>query len=73
MPLEEISSRFKTYQMDGETKMKSDKIRDDIANIADTIDIYCIESREKSIALTKLEECLMWVNKCLSKNDQFDI
>lgn len=69
MPLEEIVSRFKSYPMDDETKMKSDKIRDDIANAADTIDIYCIESREKSIALTKLEECLMWVNKCLSRHN----
>lgn len=68
MPLEEISSRFKTYSIDDETKMKSDKIRDDIVNTADAIDIYCTESREKSIALTKLEECLMWVNKCLSRN-----
>lgn len=69
MSLEEITSRFKTYPMDDETKMKSDKIRDDIANAADAIDIYCTESREKSIALTKLEECLMWVNKCLSRNN----
>lgn len=69
MPLEEISSRFKAYPVDDETKMKMDKIRDDVMNIADTIDIYCVESREKSIALTKLEECLMWVNKCLSRNN----
>lgn len=32
------------------------------------IDIYCIESREKSLALTKLEECVMWINACLEKN-----
>ena len=73
MPLEEISSRFKSYPMDDETKMKSDKIRDDITNAADSIDIYCQESREKSIALRKLEECFMWVNKCLSKNNEIDI
>lgn len=69
MPLEEISSRFKSYPMDDETKMKSNKIRDEITNVADTIDIYCAESREKSIALRKLEECLMWANKCLSRNN----
>jgi len=69
MPLEEISSRFKSYPMDDKTKMKSDKIRKDIIDLADTIDIYCNESREKSIALTKLEECLMWVNKSLSRNN----
>ena len=25
-------------------------------------------SREKSLALTKLEECVMWANKCASRN-----
>ena len=25
-------------------------------------------SREKSIALTKLEECVMWANKCAAHN-----
>ena len=69
MPLEEISSRFKSYPMDDKTKMKSDKIRNNILDLADIIDIYCNESREKSIALTKLEECLMWVNKSLSRNN----
>ncbi len=69
MSLNEISSRFKTYPMDDKAKRKSDKIRGDVADLADTIDMYCTESREKSIALTKLEECLMWVNKCLSRNN----
>jgi len=59
--------------MSDETKMKSDKIRDDLTNAADAIDIYCTESREKSIALTKLEECFMWVNKCLTRDNWIDI
>lgn len=25
-------------------------------------------SREKSLALTKLEECVMWANKCVARN-----
>lgn len=25
-------------------------------------------SREKSLALTKLEECVMWANKCATRN-----
>lgn len=69
MSLNEVSSRFKTYPMDDKAKRKSDKIRGDVTDLADTIGMYCTESREKSIALTKLEECLMWVNKCLSRNN----
>lgn len=25
-------------------------------------------SREKSLAITKLEECVMWANKCAARN-----
>lgn len=68
MPLEEISYRFKVHPMNDETETKSDKIRDAIINVADIIDIYCADSREKSIALTKLEECLFWCNASLARN-----
>ena len=68
MPLEEISYRFKDRSMNDETKTKSDKIRDAIINVADIIDIYCSDSREKSLALTKLEECLFWCNADLARN-----
>lgn len=66
MALQEIAERFKFHAMSDEAKMHSDKIQEDIINVADVIDIYCSEGREKSLALTKLEECLMWVNKSLS-------
>ena len=26
-------------------------------------------SREKSLAITKLEECVMWANKCAARNN----
>ena len=68
MALEEISYRFKAHQMSDETKTKSDKIRDVVINVADIIDIYCSDSREKSLALTKLEECLFWCNADLARN-----
>lgn len=68
MPLEEISYRFKDRSMNDEAKTKSDKIRDGIINVADIIDIYCSDSREKSLALTKLEECLFWCNADLARN-----
>ena len=66
MGLTEVVDRFKVHPMDEDRKMHSDKIREEIMNIADVIDIYCPDGREKSLALTKLEECLMWVNKSLS-------
>ena len=68
MALREIAARFAHHEMTDEEKTHSNKIREDAMNLADIIDIYCPESREKSLALTKLEECIMWVNKSISHN-----
>lgn len=27
------------------------------------------DSREKSLSITKLEECMMWANACVARND----
>ena len=68
MAVEDLAYRFKHHEMSGEAAQKSRKLRDDIFGIADTIDIYCSDSREKSLALTKLEECLFWCNADLARN-----
>ena len=34
--------------------------------LEDSIDKNCYSNREKSLAMTKLEECVMWVNKSIS-------
>ncbi|WP_417754191.1 hypothetical protein [Slackia isoflavoniconvertens] len=34
-----------------------------------TIQANCPESREKSLALTKLEECIMWANAAIDRNE----
>lgn len=38
--------------------------------LEESIDKNCKNNREKSLAMTKLEECVMWVNKSIShEND----
>ena len=38
--------------------------------LEEIIDVNCCSNREKSLAMTKLEECVMWVNKSIShEND----
>lgn len=68
MALEELSKRFKNHQMSDDALQKSNKLRENILNVADIIDIYCSDSREKSLAFTKLEECLFWCNADLARN-----
>ena len=37
--------------------------------LAVLIDTHCPDSREKSTAMTKLEECIMWANAAIARND----
>lgn len=37
--------------------------------LAYLIDELCINSREKSLANTKLEECVMWANKAIENQE----
>jgi hypothetical protein len=37
--------------------------------MADRIDRLCPHSREKSIAITKLEEAVMWANASIARNE----
>ena len=37
--------------------------------LADTINRFCPESREKSLAMTKLEEAVMWANASIARNE----
>jgi hypothetical protein len=38
-------------------------------NLANEIHVRCPDSREKSLALTKLEEVIMWANAAIARNE----
>lgn len=44
-------------------------IRDFAKGLALLIDSTCPDSREKSLALTKLEESVMWANAAIARNE----
>ena len=64
----ELVCRFKRLNMSPDHDKKSEKIHELAFDLASHIDEYCYDSREKSLALTKLEECLFWVDADLSRN-----
>lgn len=39
-------------------------------NTADHINQYMFESREKSLAITKLEEAMFWANAAIARQDR---
>lgn len=44
-------------------------LRDKAKELAYLIDALCPESREKSLALTQLEDCSMWANASIARNE----
>lgn len=44
-------------------------IRDTAKGLAMLINDNCPDSREKSLAMTKLEECVMWANASIARNE----
>ncbi len=68
MAVEDVASRFKFIEMTDEQKQASKKIQEEVLSLADITDIYCPDSREKSLALTKLQEFMFWANACIAKN-----
>ncbi|WP_418252070.1 DUF7681 family protein [Gordonibacter urolithinfaciens] len=47
---------------------KYEAIRGKAKELAYLIDELCPDGREKSLAMTKLEECSMWANASIARN-----
>lgn len=47
---------------------KHQRIRAKAKELAYLIDEECPDSREKSLAMTKLEECAMWANASVARS-----
>lgn len=66
---ERIETNF-TYHppKDGQPE-KYQRIRDKAKDLAYLIDQLCPPSREQSLAMTKLEEAVMWANAGIARSD----
>ena len=45
------------------------KIRSKAKELAELLEAECPDSREKSLAFTKLEEAIMWANASIARNE----
>ena len=66
----DINNRFSYHAPDEDAITAHEHIRFDAKIYADTINRYCPDGREKSIALTKLEEAVMWANASIARVDE---
>ncbi|MEM8610255.1 MAG: hypothetical protein AAGF92_24410 [Myxococcota bacterium] len=71
MSLEQQIDTAFTYQrpsQDGVNRITY--LRGKLKDVAETIERLCPASRERSIALTKLEEVMMWANAAIVREDK---
>ena len=66
------SETFKHHELNEEQVYASGSIRYAAEDLEAVIVLRCVPSREKSLALTKLEECVMWANKAMAIHGMLD-
>lgn len=67
--MSDIKNNF-TYHQPKENQIERyAEIRARAMLFAEMIERECPESRERSLAMTKLEECVMWANASIARNE----
>lgn len=65
-----MNNRAKFLETSKEQQDRIDLIRSSFSNMYDVIDINCKNSRETSLAMTKLEEAQFWAIKGITREEQ---
>ena len=66
---DELHARFTYHPPKGDQPERYGRLRDFGKQLAELIDLECPESREKSLALTKVEEAVMWANASIARRE----
>lgn len=64
----QIEKAFTYHAPQEEQPQKYENLRGEAKILAGLIDSLCPDSREKSLAMTKLEETIMWANASIARN-----
>ncbi len=70
MTTEQIENIFTYNKPFGTQPERYVGLRNKAKELAHTIQGYCPESREKSLALTNLQQCIMWANASIAINEK---
>lgn len=65
----QIENNFVYHAPKSDQLQRYTDIRNKAKEFALMIDELCPDSREKSLAITKLEECIMWANASIARNE----
>lgn len=66
---EQIQNTFTYHKPFGNQPERYEDIRNQAKQMANTIQRACPESREKSVALTNLQQAVMWANASIAINE----
>lgn len=64
-----IDNNFRYHPPKGDQQARYEAIRSAGKMLALTIEDYCPDSREKSLAMTKIEEAVMWANASIARGE----
>ena len=66
---ETIERNFTYHKPDGDRIGRYEEIRAKAKELAYLIDGLCLPGRERSLAMTKLEEAVMWANASIARGE----
>lgn len=64
-----IENNFIYHTPKGNQAERYQRLRDEAKVLAKMINVECPDSREKSLAMTKLEEAVFWANASIARNE----
>ena len=68
-PLVDLETRFTYHAPKGDQAERYTLLRQEAHTLAKSINARCPDSREKSLAITKLEEVVFWANAAIARNE----
>jgi hypothetical protein len=69
LDIEVINNNFQYHAPKEGQPERYEALRAMAKDLARAINNYCPDSREKSLAFTKLEEAVMWANASIARNE----
>jgi len=69
MDTKTLNNNFTYHAPKGDQTIRYEEIRSEGGGFAHLINKLCPDSREKSLAMTKLEEAVFWANAAIARNE----